>query len=60
MAARAARFTEADVKRAVAGVAKSGARDYRIELLLDGTISIVIGATAKLVGRRNTCDDLLD
>ena len=60
MSARAARFTEADVKRAVSGAAKSGAREYRVELLPDGTISIVVGAAAKLVGRRNTCDDLLD
>jgi hypothetical protein len=58
--ARPARFLEVDLKRAVSAVAKSGVRDARVEISLDGTITVVMGAAAKLSNRRNTCDDLLD
>lgn len=59
MASRAARFTEADVKRAISAAAKSGVRDFKVSLAHDGTISIVVGADARGNITPNSCDDLL-
>ena len=60
MSARTARFLEADLKRAMSAAIKVGIREAGVEIAPDGTIAIIIGASAKLSGRRNTCDDLLD
>lgn len=54
-----ARFHEADLKRALVATAKSGLRDYRVNVLPDGTISIIVGAAARQSARGNSCDDLL-
>ena len=41
---RRARWRQADVRRAIAAAEKAGLRGYRIEIALDGTISIVVGS----------------
>jgi len=55
-----ARFLEADVKRAVCAAEKAGVRNYRVDIGIDGTISIVVGAASKSPARRNSWDDILD
>lgn len=60
VSARAARFTEIDVRRAVKAAARSGVRDYRVSLMPDGTISIYVGAGANAPAPANSCDDLLE
>lgn len=40
MSRKSARFTEADIRRALAGVAKSGIEAV-VEVLLDGTIRVI-------------------
>jgi len=54
-----ARFLEADVKRAVSAAVKAGVRNYRVDIGIDGTISIIVGQAAKLPAQGNSCDDLL-
>ena len=54
-----AHWREADVKRALAAAEKARLRSYRVDIALDGTISIVVGANDTAPGRRNSCADLL-
>lgn len=56
----AARFTQADVSRAISAAEKARLRSYRIDITPDGTISIVVGTASKGPARGNSCDDLLE
>jgi hypothetical protein len=38
------RWRQADVKRAIAAAKRAGLESYRVEIALDGTISIIVGA----------------
>jgi hypothetical protein len=38
------RLNEADLERAIAVAERAGLRGYRIEIAVDGTISIVVGS----------------
>lgn len=55
-----ARFHEADLKRAVNVARKANIRDYRVNIMPDGTISLIVGTTARIPSASNSCDDLLD
>ena len=59
MPGRAAHFTRASLRRVMEGVRAAGVRNYRIDISPDGTISIVIGETAAISVRGNSCDDIL-
>jgi len=39
-------WREADVRRAIAIAEEAGLKDYRVEIAIDGTIAIVVGAPA--------------
>jgi len=56
---RTARFLEADLKRAISACEKAGLRDYRVEIAMDGTISVIVGTGSTAPRRRNSCDDIL-
>lgn len=60
MGARA-HFREADLKRALNALARSECRQGRVDIAVDGTISIFVGgASATKPARRNSWDDILD
>ncbi|HLY89058.1 MAG TPA: hypothetical protein VKQ27_08745 [Acetobacteraceae bacterium] len=59
MSARNVSFREADLKRALAAAQKSGIRQYRVEIAVDGTIAVVVGADAVKQARKNSMDELL-
>lgn len=44
---RKAQWRQSDVKRAIAAAEQAGLRLYRVEIALDGTISIVVGAPSE-------------
>jgi hypothetical protein len=56
MGARAARFKEIDVTRAIKAAGKAGARDVRVEIEPDGRLVIITGAAALLPARKNSFD----
>jgi hypothetical protein len=56
MSARAARFKEIDVTRAVKAVNKAGVYNMRVEIDPDGRLVIMIGDAAKLPAQRNSFD----
>lgn len=51
-------WREADIKRAIAAAQKARLRSYRVDILADGTISIVVGTAANTPAHGNSCDDL--
>ena len=53
------RFSQTDATRATRAAMKAGVRDFRIDIAPDGTISIIVGSSARLPARPNSCDDLL-
>jgi hypothetical protein len=56
-----AHFREADLKRALNALARSECRAGRVDVAVDGTISIIIGAGATpKPARRNSWDDVID
>lgn len=56
MSARAARFKEIDITRAIKAVGKAGIRDVRVEIETDGRMVIITGDAAKLPARKNSFD----
>lgn len=58
MVARKANFLESDLKRAVGAMEKSGVRNYRVDIQIDGTISVHVGAATVKAVRRNSVDEI--
>lgn len=55
-----ARFTQADLSRVLKAVTDTGARDWRVDIAVDGTISIIVGTGSFSPNGRNPLDRLLD